>query len=166
MKKILYFFLILIFILFVSLKSQLSYSQPQYDELRRNIENKLIIEYKLVNSLNKNNVDVSQYINLLNLSLDLLEKAGKYNSIGEDQNAISTLQLTISILNKVDNDVKNILIEYNSMGYLDTISSLIMPIVATIMVSILTISFWIIYKKYYFTKLMKMKPEVNKNEIK
>jgi hypothetical protein len=155
----------LIFISITSLKPQPSNSQTQYNELRANVEVKLLIDYNLVLTLNKNGVDVSYYANILNLSLDLLEKAGTYNNAGDDKNAISTLQLAASSLNNINNEAQNALTQYYSKGYLTYISNSIVPIVTTIIIVILTTLFWIIYKQYYLTKLMKMKPEVIKHEI-
>jgi hypothetical protein len=163
-KKI--YFLMLIFILIAFLKPNPGNSQTQYDGLHSNIEVKLIIEYNLITTLNKNGADVSYYANMLNLCLNLLDRAGKYNSAGDNKNAISTLQLTISILNSVDNDTKTALTEYYSKGYTTYISNSAIPIVTTIIIAIFAAIFWIVYKQYYFAKLMKMKPEVTKNEIK
>jgi hypothetical protein len=166
MKKEVILFLTSIIIIHASLNSYLGHAQPQYDELRKNAGDKLIIEYNLVKTLNKNNINISYYTNTLNLCVDLLGKAEKYYSVGDDQNAISTLNLVTSLLNNLDNDAKNTLTEYYSKGYITLIFNYVVPITYTIIIITFTIIFWIIYKNYYYTKLMKMKPEVIKNEIK
>jgi hypothetical protein len=166
MRKKVIFSMMLIFIVIASLKTYPSNSETQYEGLRGNIESILIVEYNLVKTLNKNGIDVTYYANQLNHCLDLLDKAEQYNNVGDNKSAVSTLNLASSILNNVDNDAKNTLTTHYSKGYLVYISNSLVPIVSTIIVAIIATVFWLIYKEYYFKKLLKMKPEVNKHEIK
>jgi hypothetical protein len=166
MNKKIIFLITLIIIIATNLRSYTTYSQSQYEDQRNNIETKLVIEYNLVKTLNKNNVDVTYYTNILNLAINTLRNAEKYHSIGNEQNATSNLELASALLNNVDNDVKTSLADYYSRGFFVNIQRFITPIIATILIATFTIAFWIMYKEYYYTKLLKMKPEVNKHEIK
>jgi hypothetical protein len=148
-------------ILTISLKYYPTSSQSQYDDTKKNIETKLVIEYNLVKTLNKNNIDITYYANILNLSLESLREAEIYHSTGDEQNANSNLELATALLNNVDNEVKATLSDYYSKELFINISKFIIPIIATLIIATLTMAFWLLYKQYYYTKLLKMKPEVN-----
>jgi hypothetical protein len=166
MRRKIIFLLMLIFVMIASLNTYTSHSQAQYEELLRNVEIKLITEYHLVNTLNDYSTDVSYYTNLLNKCLELIDNAKTYNYIKGDENAINILESVISVLNAIDNDIKATLIEYYSNSYSLYLQKLTIPIVATIIIVMSTIIFWIIFKNYYYAKLLEMKAEVDTNEIK
>ena len=164
MNKKLSSFLILFIILVISLRYYPTYSQSQYEDIKDNIETKLIIEYNLVKMLDEKNIDVVYYVNVLNLIMDNLRYAEKYYLIGDEQNANSKLNLATSLLDNIDNDLKATLTEYYSKEIWINIAKLIIPIIATLLVTFFALAFWINYKQYYYNKLLKMKPEVNKIE--
>jgi len=67
----------------------------------------------------------------------------------------------MTLLDVVDNRAVSELRDYYSRGYLNYLLDFTYPIVATVLIALFTIIFWIIYENYYLTKLLKMKPEVN-----
>jgi len=165
MKKIIFFLLTLVLITTVSPCIKTGYSQSQYDDLRVYIQNKLIMEYNLARTLDEVGVDVSTYSNTLNLCLSLLEKASNYNVDGDAEDSIKTLELTTSILDHVDGDLKKALTGYYSKGYINSVSKFMTPIIATIIIAVFAIIFWVVYKNYYNIKILKMRPEVNQSEV-
>ncbi len=164
MNKKLTSFLILFIILVLSQRYYITYCQSQYEDIKYNIETRLVIEYNLVKMLDQENIDVTYYVNVLNLIMDTLSYAEKYYLIGDEQNANSKLNLAISLLDNIDNDLKATLIDYYSKEMWINFSKFSTPIIATFFVMFFTIIFWIVYKQYYYNKLLKMKPEVNEFE--
>lgn len=148
----------------MSLRYYPAYSQSQFENIKNDIETKLIKEYNLIKTLDKKNINVTYYVNGLNLIIDTLKSAEKYYLIGDEQNANSRLNIATSLLDKMDNDLKVSLDDYYSKEMGINISRILTPIIATLLVTILSLAFWIFYKKYYYIKLFKMKPEVNKIE--